>query len=70
MKVQRHVRMRVEERFHELRLVGGQVVEDHVDLLVGFAGGDHVPEEAHEVPARVPGRRLALNLPVRTFNAA
>ena len=51
--------MFVEERRHQLRLVGGQVVEDHVDLLIGLAGYDHFPQETDEVLARVPSRRLA-----------
>ena len=54
--------MLVQEPLHELRLVGGQVVEDHVDLLVGCAGRDHLAEETHEVQARVTGRRLSLHL--------
>ena len=48
-EVQRHARMVVQERLHELRLVGGQVVEDHLDLLVGCADRHHFPEEAQEV---------------------
>jgi len=34
----------------------------NVELLVGVAGGDHFPEKAHEVPARVRGGRLAPHL--------
>ena len=37
---------------HRTMLVGGQVVEDHMDVLVPRAGGHDVPE----VQARVPGR--------------
>ena len=33
-----------------------------MDLLLGSTNGDHIPEEVHEVPARVPSRRLALHL--------
>ena len=33
-----------------------------MDLLSGLAGRDHLAEEAHEVLACMPGRRLALNL--------
>ena len=38
--------MRLEKRRHELRFVGGQVVEDHADFLIGLAGCDHFPQKA------------------------
>ena len=39
--------------------VGGQLVENHADCLIGLAGQEHFPQEAVEVVARVPIRRLA-----------
>ena len=45
-EVQRDVGMRLEKRRHELRFVGGQVVEDHADFLIGLAGCDHFPQKA------------------------
>lgn len=56
--------MRAKEHRDEFRFAGGQVAEDHVDLFIGFAGCNDLSERTHEIPARLPSRRLALDLAV------
>ena len=61
MKCDVMVRMLVKKRRHGFCLVDRQVVEDRVDLPFGLAGG-YLSEKANEVLARMPSRRLAVDL--------
>jgi len=46
---------------HEHSLVSGEIVEDDVDLLIGRAQGDHLFQEADEVPTGVPDGGFPVN---------
>jgi len=47
-----------QELFDQLRLVGGKVVQDDVDLALGRLRGDDFVQERNKLLAGVPRRRL------------
>lgn len=57
--MQRDVRVECEKRLHLLRLAGGQVVEDHVQVAAARLARDKRGQEAHTLGARVAHRRVA-----------
>lgn len=61
------VRVDREELIDSLRLVGGKVVDDHVDFLATGLGGDHVRQKGHELGTGVARGRFAQNLPAGNF---
>ena len=62
VKVQVHVGVSLQELFDLVGLVCRQVVENHVNLLVGLTAGDNLFEEPDEFGAGVPLGSLALHL--------
>ena len=55
---------------HRRRLVGGGVVQHHVDGQVARHGGVDELEEADELDGTVPAVELEITSPVATFSAA
>jgi len=51
-----HARVLLQEVANELGFVGGEIVEDDMNLLPGRAQRYHFCEEGHEVAAGVAGR--------------
>ncbi len=54
--------MLCEKGRHLLGLVGGEVVEDDVNFLVGLTAAHHLPEKLDEVLAGVARRGLPMHL--------
>ena len=56
-----HARMLLQEVSNELGFVGGEIVEDDMDLLPGRTQRHHFFKEGHEVTASVAGRGFSVH---------
>jgi len=62
-EMQLHVEMLVKKLLHLGCFVGGQIVQNDVDLLLALAFANDLLEEGHEFVTGMPGSRFTVHLP-------